>query len=268
MEMAKEAFGYMVKYGKSWKAKQAAFDILYGGWEESYNCLAMVLKAMAAENPSVAFKHCRPIMSVDGTFLTGYFKGTLLIIVARNDGGDKLVPLAFTLVSAENNSNWEWFLHVVRIKVIGPQREVCIISDRHPGILNAVEIDIPGHPRVHHRWCMRYFVSKFYQACGDKELSDLLQDCCLTFTTRHFEKLWDKVYAKANNGGKDFLNRNLADKGKWARALDNEGVRYGDMTNNMAKCFNMVLKGICALLVTAIVEYIYISEVECPFSEV
>ena len=76
----------------------------------------MVLKAMATENPGMyymvepdgvrtriyndaiirifgrafwtfepcirAFKHCRPVMSVDGTFLTGQFKGTLLIAVA------------------------------------------------------------------------------------------------------------------------------------------------------------------------------------------
>ena len=71
-------------------------------------------------------------MSVDGTFLTSQFKGTLFIAVA-NDGGDKLVSLAFALVSAENNDNWEWFLSLVRTKVIRPQREVCIISDRHPG---------------------------------------------------------------------------------------------------------------------------------------
>ena len=50
MEMVKEVFGYEVKYGKAWKAKQAAFEILYGGWEESYNRLAVVLKVMAAEN--------------------------------------------------------------------------------------------------------------------------------------------------------------------------------------------------------------------------
>ena len=55
MEMVKEVFGYEVKYGKAWKAKQASFEILYGGWEESYNRLAMVLKAMAAENPGMYY---------------------------------------------------------------------------------------------------------------------------------------------------------------------------------------------------------------------
>ena len=37
MDLVKELFGYKLKYGKAWKAKQAAFKILYGDWEEAYN---------------------------------------------------------------------------------------------------------------------------------------------------------------------------------------------------------------------------------------
>jgi hypothetical protein len=208
-------FGYTVKYGKAWKAKQAAFKMLYGDWEEAYNRLPRLLGGMAATNPGMyhvvepfghktrihngatvrvfgrafwafeqcirAFEHCRPVISIDGTFLTGQFKGTLLVAIA-NDANNRLLPLAFALVTVENNDNWEWFLHLVRTKVIPPHREVCVISDRHQGILNAVEIDIPGHARLQHRWCMRHFVSNFYRACGNKELSDDLKDCCLAFS--------------------------------------------------------------------------------------
>ena len=238
-------FAYTVKYGKAWKAKQEAFEILYGGWEESYNRLPMLLGAMAAANPGMyhvveplgsttrkynnatvrvfnrafwafgpcitAFRHCRPVMSVDGTFLTGKYKGTLLIAVGQ-DANDRLLPLAFALVSAENNDNWDWFFKHLRTKVIGPEREVCIISDRHQGILNAVEFNLEGHARLHHRWCMRHFVTNFYMACGKKEVSDLLQDFCLAFTARHFKKLYDKVYALAGEGGEEFLRRNFDDR--------------------------------------------------------
>lgn len=51
---------------------------------------------------------------------------------------DHLVPLAFTLVECENVANWEWFIHLIRVKVIGPDYEVCVISDRHANIMNAV----------------------------------------------------------------------------------------------------------------------------------
>ena len=157
-----DLYSYTVKYGKAWKAKQAAFRMLYRDWEESYNRVSMMLGGMAAANPGMyyvvepsgsetimhkgksvrifgrafwtfgpcinAFKHCRPVLSVDGTFLTGTYEGTIMVAVGH-DGGDQLLPLAFALMSAENNENWEWFLGLVRTRLVGPDREVCIISD-------------------------------------------------------------------------------------------------------------------------------------------
>ena len=146
---------------------------------------------------------------------------------------------------------------LVRTKVFEPQREVCVISDRHQGILNAVDIDIPGHARLHHRWCMRHFVSNFYKACGNKELSDDLKDCCLAFTERHFVRLYNRLLTLTSPGGREFLLRHESQRHKWTRAFDTDGRRYGDMTSNMAECFNNVLRGVRALPVTAIVQYTF-----------
>ena len=247
----KEIFGYSVKYGKAWKAKQAAFQMLYGDWEQAYNRLPRLLGAMAATNPGMitvvepfgqktreykgatvrvfgrafwafgqcirAFKHCRPVVSVDGTFLTGQFRGTILIAVAH-DANDRLLPLAFALVTAENNDNWEWFMGLLRTMVFEPQREVCIISDRHQGILNAVEIDIPGHAPVHHRWCMRHFVSNFYRTCGNKDLAERLKACSLAYTELRFYRLYNNLVMlnDLSAGGKDFLRRHESQVMKWA----------------------------------------------------
>jgi hypothetical protein len=147
-----------------------------------------------------AFEHCRPIICVDGTFLTGQFKGTLLVAIA-NDGQNRLVPLAFALVEVENNDNWEWFFHILTTKVLPTHRETCVISDRHQGILNAVRIDIPDHVPLHHRWCMRHFCANFYRACGSKDLADDFQDCCLADTDRRFANLYNKLLAKKLNPG-------------------------------------------------------------------
>jgi hypothetical protein len=164
-----------------------------------------------------AFEHCRPVISVDGTFLTRQFKGPLLVAIG-NDANNRLVPLAFALVEAENNDNWEWLFHLLRTKVLLAQREICVISDRHPGILNAVDIDILGHAPLHHRWCMRHFCSNFFRACGSKELLDDLQDCCLAFSDRRFANLYNRLltHRKLNAGGLDFLNRNIQQRTKWA----------------------------------------------------
>ena len=43
-----------------------------------------------------SFQHCRPVILVDATFLTGKYKGTLMMAVAV-DPERQLVPLAFAL---------------------------------------------------------------------------------------------------------------------------------------------------------------------------
>jgi hypothetical protein len=43
-----------------------------------------------------AFKHCRPVICIDGTFLTRKYKGTILTAVAA-DGNNQLLPLAIVL---------------------------------------------------------------------------------------------------------------------------------------------------------------------------
>jgi transposase-like protein len=98
------------------------------------------------------FKHCCDVLSIGGTFLTGKYEGTLLIAIGI-DMDRQLVPLAFAIVEKENNGSWGWFLHLVRRVVVGPGHEICVISDKHVRILNAVHEVIPNHSFVHHRWC-------------------------------------------------------------------------------------------------------------------
>jgi hypothetical protein len=84
-----------------------------------------------------ALRHCRPVFSIDDTFLIGKYEGTLLVAISV-DADNALVPLAFALVEKENKDSWGWFLCLVRIHVVGPGREVDVISDRHQGILSVV----------------------------------------------------------------------------------------------------------------------------------
>ena len=51
-----------------------------------------------------AFRQCRLIFSIDGTFLIGKYQGTLLIAISC-DTNNKLVPLVFALVEKENNDS-------------------------------------------------------------------------------------------------------------------------------------------------------------------
>ncbi|RVW44678.1 hypothetical protein CK203_115586 [Vitis vinifera] len=49
------------------------------------------------------FKHCRPVLSIDGTHLYGKYKGTLMIAMGC-DGNNQLFPLAFALTEDQHPS--------------------------------------------------------------------------------------------------------------------------------------------------------------------
>jgi hypothetical protein len=51
------------------------------------------------------FTHCRPIISVDAIFLTGKYKGTLMVVVGMTVK-NQLLPVASVLFEGENNESW------------------------------------------------------------------------------------------------------------------------------------------------------------------
>jgi hypothetical protein len=46
------------------------------------------------------FAHCKPLVQVDGTWLNGKYKGTLLLAIAQ-DGNNHIFPVAFAIVEGE-----------------------------------------------------------------------------------------------------------------------------------------------------------------------
>jgi hypothetical protein len=113
---------------------------LWGDWKEAYAKVPILLHVIAHFNPGTrcdidtrgqwlpnetyryysvlkhifwcfpqcvaSFAHCRPVISVDGTFLTGKYKGTLMVAVGMT-AENQLVLLAFALVEGENNESWK-----------------------------------------------------------------------------------------------------------------------------------------------------------------
>jgi hypothetical protein len=54
---------------------------------------------------------------------------------------------------------WSWFLGLVRKEVLGPGRSICMILDRHRGLLNGAKENLEGYPPLIHRWCSRHFAA-------------------------------------------------------------------------------------------------------------
>ncbi|XP_025670199.1 uncharacterized protein [Arachis hypogaea] len=142
-------FNYTVIYRKAWLAKQKSVAKVFDDWKVSYQTLPVWFKAMTVKMPKsgvqiktllvyreneevqgvrvlhcifwsfypciVAFRHCKPLVHVDGTHLYGKYKGALLVAVAQ-DGNQNIVPIAFAIVEVvRSNGAWSPLKSVAHI---------------------------------------------------------------------------------------------------------------------------------------------------------
>jgi hypothetical protein len=139
IEVIHDLTTYQARYGKAWRAKEHALTLLWGDLREAYAKVPILLHAIAHFNPSTrcvidtcgqwlsneigryypvlkhvfwcfpqcvaGFTQCRHIISVDDTFLTRKYKGTLMVTIGMIVE-NQLLPLAFALVEGKNNESW------------------------------------------------------------------------------------------------------------------------------------------------------------------
>ncbi|XP_073127646.1 uncharacterized protein [Henckelia pumila] len=169
IESVKDKYGYQISYTKAWRSLKRAVEIVYGTWESSVQLLPKYMRALCKYNIGTivdwkhlrnneeiktlnycfwafkpctnGFQHCRKIISVDGTHLYTKYKHKMLIAVTL-DANNQVLPLAFAIVDEETSDSWKWFLENVGRHVVCGENGVCLISDRHKGIVRAVE-DLP-----------------------------------------------------------------------------------------------------------------------------
>jgi hypothetical protein len=257
-EIIKDKFGYEVHYKRVWKAKRKAVAKVFGDWEASYSMLPKWLAVLQQRNPGTevvldyvdmddgtgiflrcfwsfgpsieGFKHCRPIIQIDGTHLYGKYKGKLLIATAI-DANSHLFPLAFAVVQSESGDNWGWFLRHLRERVTD-RDDICLISDRGGGIIAAVSRVENGwkEPTAHHRFCLRHICSNFNHKFHNNTAKALLYRAGAQHQPRKFETVIQELM-EAEPGCQSFFNNLPVEK--WTQAFDG-GYRYGWLTTNMA----------------------------------
>ncbi|RLN13643.1 hypothetical protein C2845_PM09G12860 [Panicum miliaceum] len=145
----------------AWRAKQKALEWRFGTYKDSYHHLPCLLELLQSRNLGTiidigdyqdengdrilqrafwsfgcmieAFQHCRPVLYVDGTFLTGMYKGQLLTCIGV-DANNMVVPIAFAFVESENVESWLWFLPLIKRAVVCDRLNVCVLQDWHSGL--------------------------------------------------------------------------------------------------------------------------------------
>jgi hypothetical protein len=148
-----------------------------------------------------AFQHCRPLLFIDGTFLTGKYRLQMLTAIGV-DGNNQLLPVTFAFIESENTDSWYWFLERVKLAVVRGREDVCLIHDRHAGILREIldlqegwveTGELPKWCDVRSRWCMRYIGAKFFRQFKNKHLMDMFKRLCKETNQQKFNKQWQKL---------------------------------------------------------------------------
>ncbi|XP_016164222.1 uncharacterized protein LOC107606704 [Arachis ipaensis] len=214
-------FGFRPTYRRVWMAKQKAVAIIYGDWDESYKELPRWVLGVQLTMPGTiavirtcpvrvggqvdesqayfhrmfwtfhpcieAFRHCKPLVSIDGTHLYGKYGGTLLVAIAQ-DGNSNILPVAFALVEGENAESWSFFLSHLRQHVT-PQPGLLVISDRHNGIKAALEAPDGGWlpPAAYRAFCIRHVAANFALTFKGKDARRLLVSAAYAKTEVEFD---------------------------------------------------------------------------------
>ncbi|XP_055960976.1 uncharacterized protein LOC126672216 [Mercurialis annua] len=268
----KNEYGVDLAYQTAWRSKEKGLELTRGHPAESYQLLPSYLHALKTTNPgSVAeletiekrflyvfislnasikgWGFCKPVMVVDGTFLKVAYGGTLLT-AATQDAANKIFPLAFCVVDSENDDSWEWFFKKIR-ETFGMREGMCIISDRHKSIENAIE---KIYPEANHGICTYHLFNnvkaRYKRAKG--EIREHFFGAAKAYTleqfNKHMEEL-DKYDPK--------IREYLTDIGfkKWT-TLHSSSNRYSTMTSNIAESLNATNIAARELPITTMLEFL------------
>lgn len=264
-------YGLRLTYTQAYRGRERALREIHGRGKDSYKCIPWICDRLIETDPDTVamsehydegdegcrFKRlfiaygcsingflagCRKILYIDGCFLTGPYRGTLLSANAY-DADNQLFPFAYAIVSGETIDDWSWFM--MKIKQIVEGREITIVSDRHHSIITAVH-DIFGSER--HAFCYRHlkenFTSEFVKmnrgqgrtSGNDKEDAKKLLDA---IAYARYEEDYNVAMGKL---GLKFPNMALwvmtsGDVERWAMSKF-PYKRWDNITTNVAESFN------------------------------
>nr|XP_040244155.1 uncharacterized protein LOC120963555 [Aegilops tauschii subsp. strangulata] len=215
-----------------------------------------------------AFRHCRPMICVDGTFHTGKYKGQILIAIGQ-DGQNQVVPLAFSFVESENIESWTWFFRQLKISVVKEKPNVCILHDRHAELameynLICDRLNVCTQRHVRDRGAARDAAVRAHVeavvaqlATGTATVEEPVALCDLPV----FDPLGTRRRVRRSiKTFQQWIEHEPLER--WSLLHDTHGARYGVMTTNLAETYNFVLRGNRALPLTAIVEGIFYGTVK------
>ncbi|XP_026460335.1 uncharacterized protein LOC113361242 [Papaver somniferum] len=249
-------YGINMEYYQAYNAREKVYENIFGDDVKSYSHLAWYIDVIRDTNPGSVimferenkqfqrifitfaacikgYRFCRPMVYLDATFLTGTFKGCLMVANGIN-GGKGFSPLSFALVDSETVDTWEWFLRNLT-EVVGDGRPIIFLSDRHEGLLQGVLL---VYPDGFHSFCYYHLTKNIPITATDPRYSLVMN---------HFREatyaLSPEKHAKAIQKIRDLKCDWVADyietipPEAYANAYF-KGCRYGRTSSTLAESIN------------------------------
>jgi len=185
----------------------------------------------------LGFAHYRPVLGLNGTHLKAKYTGVLLGATSV-DANNRLFPLAYAVVDAENDENWGWFVELLRtvIQNHSPAHlelgKLTFLCDRQKGLLEAVNHVFPGSP---HAYCLRHLHENFHKRFLNRLLKALLYKAARATGEKAFNAAIQEM-CNINPASVQWM-LNKADPKHWAEFYF-PGHWYGHLTSNIAESLN------------------------------
>ncbi|KAG5526376.1 hypothetical protein RHGRI_032605 [Rhododendron griersonianum] len=242
-------------------AENDAKGELYGDYEGSLDRLWWYVEAARATNPGSVlrlesdlvtneflrlfvsfdacikgFNHCLPFLCLDATPLKGRYKGTLLAATGK-DANQCLFPIAYAIFGAENDTNWAWFLGLLR-STLSPQ-SITFITDRNADLVNNIPVMFPD---CHHAYFLYHlqcnlrdhFPGRFRKGFRNR-LVELFNDCAYASSVLVYKATENFFYQFGGDKARTYIVS--VPKEHWSDAYF-EGNRYGEMSSSAMESFN------------------------------
>ncbi|XP_024013944.1 uncharacterized protein LOC112088027 [Eutrema salsugineum] len=257
-------YNITASYWKCWKVKEVGIYSAHGTEETSFKLLPIYLHVLKYANPGTithliteserdekegkcitrfksvfmalaacisGWKHLKQVVVVDGTHLTGKYKGCLLT-ASGQDANYQVFPIAFAVVDAESDKTWRWFFEKL-----------------HGGIAKAKK---KWYPQSHHGACLVHIqrnVHGKYKGSGQKGLVGKAGEA---FKVSNFKKLYARL-KDVDYGCWEYMEK--IPLALWTRSHFS-GQRYNMTSSNIAESLNNALLAPRDSPIVAMLEFI------------
>ncbi|KAK8540850.1 hypothetical protein V6N13_038593 [Hibiscus sabdariffa] len=179
--------------------------------------------------------YSRPVLSLDGCFLKGDFKGELLSVVGR-DANNQIFPIAWAVVEVENRETWAWFLENLRIDLhLIDGEKFTVISDMQKGLLEEISLNLP---KVEHRFCARHIYANWRKKYKGGDLQLLFWAMCKATTEVEFQRHSSRMSKLKDKALRSLMTK---DPKYWSKAYFSTMSKCDAVDNNFSEAFNSAI---------------------------